>query len=255
MLTVLSPAKRLDAAPRPLAFGLPETRPRFQTDAETLAEVARGLGPADLRKLMDISEPLARLNVARFASFDTAPLSTALSLFAGDTYTGLEAKTLDPDALDWAQRHLRILSGLYGLLRPFDAIAPHRLEMGSRLANPGGPDLYAFWGDRISQALNEAAEQAATDVLINCASVEYFTAVDRKALRLRVITPVFLEGRDGTQKIVSFWAKKARGAMARFIAENHLTEPQAIKHFDAGGYRFTPELSDGDRWVFLRETD
>lgn len=253
MLTVLSPAKRLEAKPRALPLGLSATTPDFLPQVGELLAVARELTVADLRRLMDISEPLAQLNVARFAGFEAAETTPAVALFAGDTYTGLEAKTLGADALIWAQGHLRILSGLYGLLRPLDAMKPYRLEMGSRLANPYGPDLYAFWGRQIADALNQVAEAVQTDVLINCASVEYFGAVDPTALRLRVITPVFLEDRGGEAKIVSFWAKKARGAMARFIAENQLTDPEMIKGFDAGGYRFNAGLTQGDRWVFLRE--
>lgn len=253
MLTVLSPAKRLDAKPCTLPGGMMPSMPDFLPQVDELVQISRGLTAADLRRLMGISEPLAQLNVARFAAFETAVATPAVTLFAGDTYTGLEAKTLGADALQWAQGHLRILSGLYGLLRPLDAIKPYRLEMGSRLGNPQGADLYAFWGDRIADALNQAARAAQTDVLINCASVEYFGAVDRDALRLRVITPVFLEDRAGEAKIISFWAKKARGAMARFVAENQLTDPEAIKAFDGGGYRFNAELTQGDRWVFLRE--
>lgn len=254
MLTVLSPAKRLDAKPRALPGGLVTTTPDFLPQVDALVDLARGLTAADLRRLMDISEPLAQLNVARFAGFDQAEATAAVMLFAGDTYTGLEAKTLGADALHWAQGHLRILSGLYGLLRPLDAMKPYRLEMGSRLVNAQGADLYAFWGRRIADTLNHLAEEAQTDVLINCASVEYFGAVDRDALKLRVITPTFLEDRAGEAKIVSFWAKKARGAMARFITENQLTDPEAIKAFDAGGYRFSADLSQGDRWVFLRDS-
>lgn len=253
MLTVLSPAKRLDAKPRTLPDGLRPSQPEFLPQVDELLQFARKLTVADLRRLMAISEPLAKLNVARFAEFEVAEAAPAISLFAGDTYTGLEAKTLGPDALHWAQGHLRILSGLYGLLRPLDAMKPYRLEMGSRLANAQGADLYAFWGRRIADSLNQTAKAVQTDVLINCASVEYFGAVERDALHLRVITPVFLEDRAGEAKIVSFWAKKARGAMARYIAENQLTDPEAIKGFDAGGYRFTPDMSQGDRWVFLRD--
>lgn len=254
MLTVVSPAKRLDPAPRNWPDAPVATDPAFADRAQALAELARGLSVADLRRLMHISEPLGRLNADRFAAFGTQDRAAALALFAGDTYTGLEARSLDPDALRWLCGHLRILSGLYGLLRPFDRIEPHRLEMGSRLANPAGADLYAFWGDRIARALNEAAAAAGTDVLINCASVEYFTAVDRKALALRVITPVFLDAADGGDgKIVSFWAKRARGAMARFIAEHRLTDPRDIRDFTAGGYRHDADLSQADRWVFRRD--
>lgn len=255
MLTVISPAKRLDPAPRPLPAGLVASDPDFLTEAAELARVARGLTVADLRRLMHISEPLARLNADRFAAFAEGPGlgDPAALLFAGDTYAGLEAKTLDADALRWAQGHLRILSGLYGLLRPLDLIQPYRLEMGSRMVTARGGDLYAFWGARLAKALNAAAEGMQVQALINCASVEYFSAVAPDALRLRVITPVFLDGPAGAAKIVGFRAKKARGAMARFICENQLVEPEAIKDFDSGGYRFTPAMSEGDRWVFLNE--
>lgn len=256
MLTVISPAKRL-AEPPPLPpSGLQPTEPAFATDAARLARIARGLSIDELRALMEISEPLAQLNAARFRAFRARPAPEALHpaafLFAGDTYVGLEAKTLDPDALRWAQDHLRILSGLYGLLRPLDAIQPYRLEMGSRLANPKGDTLYAFWGRRLARALNDQAAAIGTDTLVNCASQEYFAAVDRKALKLRVITPTFLEEKGGEAKIVSFFAKQARGAMARFLAEHRLTDPAEILRFDAGGYRHRPDLSGPDQPVFVR---
>lgn len=250
MLTVISPAKRLEPAPRALPEGIHPTAPAFPADTGLLVETARGLTAADLRKLMDISPALAQLNADRFAAFGTQPAAPAGLLFAGDTYSGLEAKTMEADAWLWATRHLRILSGLYGLLRPTDVIEPYRLEMGSRLANPRGSDLYAFWGDRIAQALNTAAAETGAEVLVNCASGEYFGAVDLAALKLRVITPVFLDEKDGTEKVISFWAKKARGAMARFIADHRLTDPQAIRDFDIGGYRFSE--AQGDRWLFRR---
>lgn len=250
MLTVISPAKRLEPAPRALPEGIHPTAPAFPADTGLLVETARGLTAADLRRLMDISPALAQLNADRFAAFGTQPAAPAGLLFAGDTYSGLEAKTMEADAWLWAARHLRILSGLYGLLRPTDVIEPYRLEMGSRLANPRGGDLYAFWGDRIAQALNAAAAETGAEVLVNCASGEYFGAVDLAALKLRVITPVFLDEKDGTEKVISFWAKKARGAMARFIADHQLTDPQAIRDFDTGGYRFSE--AQGDRWLFRR---
>lgn len=257
MLTVLSPAKRLAARPAlPLPDGMAPTLPRFQDQADALARIARDLTAADLRRLMHISEPLARMNVARFAAFHEARMEAvpALALFDGDTYAGLEAKTLDGDALRWAQNHVGILSGLYGLLRPLDLIQPHRLEMGTRLANPRGATLYDFWGDRIALALNAAAEETGARALINCASVEYFGAVDPGALRLPMISPVFLEDRGGDRKIVSFWAKRARGAMARFIAENRLTDPEEILSFRSGGYAWEADLSTPERPVFLRQS-
>ena len=255
MLTVLSPAKRLAARPLlALPPGLAPRPPRFQDQASELARIARGLSVADLRRLMHLSEPLARLNVDRFAAFDTAEAVPALALFDGDTYAGLDARTMDEDALRWAESHLGILSGLYGLLRPLDLIRPHRLEMGTRLANPRGGSLYDFWGSRIAEALNEAAAETGARALVNCASVEYFTAVDRAALRIALISPVFLEDRGDGPRIVSLWAKRARGAMARFIAENRLTDPEDLLDFRAGGYVHAPDLSEPDRPVFLRET-
>lgn len=257
MLTVISPAKRLDETHRALPAGLEPTEPAFAADAVKLARIARGLSVAELRALMGISEPLAKLNAERFKAFKARPAAEAVKpaafCFDGDTYAGLEARTLDADALRWAQGRLRILSGLYGLLRPLDLIQPYRLEMGSRLANPKGADLYAFWGKRISKALNEAGEEAGATVLVNCASQEYFGAVDAKALKLRVITPVFLEGRGAEAKVVSFFAKKARGAMARFIAERRLTHPSDLRDFDIGGYEFCPAQSDEARLVFMRD--
>jgi cytoplasmic iron level regulating protein YaaA (DUF328/UPF0246 family) len=256
MLTVISPAKRLDLDPVTLPGAMTPSEPAFAADAARLARVARRLSVADLRGLMAISEPLAVLNRDRFKSFAAAPepdqLHPAALMFAGDTYIGLEAKTLSEDALRWAQDRLRILSGLYGLLRPLDAIQPYRLEMGNKLATARAADLYGDWGKRLARALNAQAAALGTGTLVNCASQEYFGAVDRNALKLRVITPVFLEDKAGEAKIVSFFAKQARGAMARFIAENRLTDPVSIQSFDTGGYRFQPQRSDGDCWVFLR---
>lgn len=252
MLTVISPAKRLDPAPAPLPAGIAATDPHFAAEAAELAGIARALTPADLRKLMGISPALAELNAGRFAAFGTQDLAPAALIFAGDTYAGLEAGKLDADAWRWASAHLRILSGLYGLLRPTDRIEPYRLEMGSRLANPRGASLYDWWGERLATALDEAAEQAGARFLVNCASIEYFSAVDPAALRLPVVTPVFLEDREGGAKVISFWAKKARGAMARFILENRLSDPDDLRGFTSGGYRHDPEASEGGRLVFRR---
>ena len=252
MLTVISPAKRLDDTAS-LPAGMAATKPIFGPQAQALAEVARDLSAANLQKLMHISAPLAALNAARFAGFEDAPTKPAALFFAGDTYAGLEAKTLDPDALRWAQDHLRILSGLYGLLRPLDAIKAYRLEMGSKLANPRGADLYAYWRGDLAPALNDIAAKTGARALVNCASVEYFGAVDVAALKVPVITPTFLEDKNGEAKIVSFYAKKARGAMARFIAENRLTDPAALQDFTTGGYVFNPEHSSPKAPVFIRQ--
>ena len=252
MIITVSPAKKLNEK---AATQLPMTTPDFHEDATYLAGVAGDLSVTALQKLMHISENLAVLNAGRFASFSADPETTlpAVLTFAGDTYQGLEAATLDDDALLWAQDHLRILSGLYGLLRPLDMMQAYRLEMGSRLKNQRGKTLYDYWGTRISEALNAQAAAVNADTLVNCASVEYFSAVDTDALNLRIITPVFMEpGPDGP-RIVSFYAKKARGAMARYIIERRLTDPEALKEFDAGGYRFQPELSEQDRLVFLSQ--
>ncbi|WP_439136989.1 peroxide stress protein YaaA [Roseicyclus sp.] len=253
MLIVISPAKRLDWATREVDM----TAPRFHDEARALAQTARGLSAADLSDLMDISPALAELNAERFQQFaqDADDLRPAVLAFAGDTYQGLEAASLDADDLRFAQDRLSILSGLYGVLRPLDAIRPYRLEMGSRLATEKGPNLYAYWGDKLAFALNAQAHEMRTDTLINCASVEYFSAVDRDALSLRVITPQFLEDKPGGPKIVSFHAKKARGAMARFIITRRLTDPAAIFDFDLGGYVYAPALSTAEKPAFLRSAD
>ena len=253
MLVVVSPAKSLDMSP----VTVTPTAPQFQQDAVRLSKTAKNLTLTQLKGLMSISDDLARLNRDRFAAFAAEPLAEATKpaalAFNGDTYLGLEAKSLTDDDLLWAQDHLGILSGLYGLLRPLDAIQPYRLEMGSRLKTRRGNSLYDYWGDTIAKALRGQAARIGTETLINCASQEYFGAADRKALKLRVITPQFMELKDDRPRIVSFFAKRARGAMARYIVENRLTDPEAIKGFATGGYAFDPDLSDGDKWVFLRD--
>lgn len=253
MLVVLSPAKKLDWS---RGAEMDVSAPQLHVEANALAAHARALSPQELGKLMGISDKLATLNHRRFADFaddpDPQTLRPAALAFAGDTYAGFDAPSLDGDSLRWALRHLRILSGLYGVLRPLDGIQPYRLEMGSKLANPRGRDLYAWWGGALAEALNTAAAEAETDVLVNCASQEYFGAVDRDVLTPRVITPVFMEERGGAPKVVSFYAKKARGAMARFLCEHRITDSAALTAFDTGGYRFAPDLSEPDKPVFLR---
>lgn len=254
MLVVISPAKKLDWAEREVVA----TEPAFQEDAVRLAKTARNLTLGNLKGLMDLSDDLARLNRDRFQAFLAAPgeeaTRPAAFAFAGDTYQGLEASSLDPEELDWAQDHLRILSGLYGVLRPLDAIQPYRLEMGSKLKTRRGQNLYDYWRDTLSKALNADAKVIGSDVLINCASQEYFGAVAPKALKLRVITPQFMEDKDDGKgpKIVSFFAKKARGAMARFIVQNRITDATAILGFDLGGYVWDEGRSKPDRPVFVR---
>ena len=252
MLVVVSPAKKLDWSERDVTM----TEPRLQDEAKRLAAVARELSVDDLKSLMKISDDLAKINRDRFRDFQDAPdagdLRPAALGFAGDTYQGLEAASLDRDEMDWAQDHLRILSGLYGVLRPRDGFQQYRLEMGSRVKTERGKNLYEYWGDRISTLLKADAEKVGSQVLVNCASQEYFGAVDRDALKLRVITPQFMEDKGGQPKIVSFYAKKARGAMARYIVQHRLTDPDSLRDFDSGGYAFSEELSQPDQPVFVR---
>lgn len=252
MLTVISPAKRLDWT----AVEQMPTEPAFLREANILAGHARQLSQRELKALMGLSDDLARLNRARFQEFSAEPdadtVKPAALAFAGDTYVGLEARSLSAEDLDWAQGHLRILSGLYGVLRPLDGIQPYRLEMGSRLKTRRGGTLYEFWGDAIAKALNEDAAAVGADTVLNCASQEYFSAVDRARLTSRVITPVFLEERDGEAKIVSFFAKKARGSMARFVIERRIENPDGILDFDTGGYLHDPDRSTPDAPVFVR---
>ena len=252
MLVVISPAKRLDWSERDVTM----TKPVFQDDANRLAKSARNLTLGNLKALMDLSDDLAKLNRDRFRDFDETPsdddLRPAALAFAGDTYQGLEADTLDADEMRWAQDHLRILSGLYGVLRPLDGIQAYRLEMGSRLKTRRGGNLYDYWRDQISKELKAQAVEQNTDTLVNCASQEYFGAVDLKALKPKVVTPEFYEVKNGTPKIVSFFAKKARGSMARFIIENRVTTLDGLKDFDLGGYRFQHSSETGDRLVFHR---
>ncbi|MEP4194492.1 MAG: peroxide stress protein YaaA [Aliishimia sp.] len=252
MLVVISPAKRLDWAERDVSM----TAPEFPEDAARLAATARNLTLGNLKKLMDLSDDLARLNRDRFRNFESDPTKEALRpaalAFAGDTYQGLDAPSLDAGEMAWAQEHLRILSGLYGVLRPLDGMQPYRLEMGSRLKTRRGTSLYDYWRDQLSKALNAQAKTVETDILVNCASQEYFGAVAPKALKLRVITPQFLEDKEGVPKMVSFFAKKARGSMARFIVQNRLTDANSLKDFDYGGYMYQPDMSEADKPVFVR---
>ncbi len=253
MLTVISPAKSLDMSP----VDHSGTEPEFSADAIRLVKTARNLTLGSLKSLMSISDDLARLNRDRFRAFSAEPdgstVKPAVLAFDGDTYQGLEARTLDDDALRWAQDHLRILSGLYGVLRPMDNIQAYRLEMGSRLKTRRGKSLYEYWGDTVAKSLTAQAATVGASVLVNCASQEYFGAADRKALKLRVITPKFLEVKNGKAAIVSFFAKRARGAMARYIIEHRLTDPADLLAFRAGGYAYDPDQSTPDAPVFMRD--
>jgi cytoplasmic iron level regulating protein YaaA (DUF328/UPF0246 family) len=251
MLVVISPAKKLNMQPSPT---FEPTQPVFGQEADELARVMQKLSLDELQSLMGISASLAKLNANRFASFGAQDKKSAALAFAGDTYKGLEAATMEPEDMEWAQNHLRVLSGLYGLLRPLDAIEPYRLEMGSQLATARGKSLYQYWGSKIADALNEQAAATKSNLLVNCASKEYFDAVDLATLKLPVVTPVFLESLNNKAKIISFYAKKARGAMARFIVQNRLKESAELQKFNAGGYLYQPDQSDADKMVFMRDT-
>lgn len=254
MLILLSPAKNLDWSAPPKS--LPRTTPRFAEDAAALAAIAKSLKAADLKRLMDLSDRLAALNMDRFKAFDpdAAPeaVKQAALAFNGDVYQGLKAQTLEADDLAFAQEHVRILSGLYGLLRPLDAIQPYRLEMGVKLANPRGEDLYDFWGDRIAKMIGEDLESHADQTIVNLASEEYVSAVQLKALRARVVTPRFLDVKDGKARPVFMFVKRARGLMARYAIDKRIVRADDLKSFASAGYRFEPEASDAHSWTFLR---
>ena len=222
-----------------------------------LVEDARGLDPDGIRALMGVSEQIAHLNHERFMNWQSESNSDnakqAVLAFKGDVYTGLQAETLSEDDLDFAQTRLRILSGLYGLLRPLDLMQPYRLEMGLKFANQRGKNLYEFWGEQLTDTLNADLVSAKTNVLINLASNEYFKAVKPKLLNADIITPQFKELKNGQYKMISFFAKKARGVMARYIIDNRITEPEALKSFSEAGYYYSDAQSQGDQWVFLRD--
>lgn len=255
MLMVISPAKTLDYE-TPLATSR-FTQPQYLDHSQELIEQLRELSPAQISELMHVSDKIGGLNAARFGSwtpaFTPANARQALLAFKGDVYTGLDAQSFSEADFDHAQRHLRMLSGLYGLLRPLDLMQPYRLEMGTRLANARGKDLYAFWGPRISEWLNEALADQGDDVLLNLASNEYFSAVKRSALNARVIDTEFKDLKNGQYKIISFYAKKARGLMSRFVIQERINDPEMLKQFDVQGYRFSAEQSSSQKLVFLRD--
>lgn len=252
MLMVISPAKSLnfEAAPR----ALPLTTPQLKDDIAELAEVTRKLRPRDLKRLMDISDSLATLNHERFQHFDPEledGLQAAIA-FNGDVYAGLNARTLDKKGFDWAQTHLRILSGLYGVLRPADALQPYRLEMGVRLKTKRGKTLYDFWKRPVAATLNETARGMKNPTLVNLASQEYFGAVDTAALEMPLVTCHFREEKDGESKVISFYAKRARGMMARYAIDHRIDRAETLKAFDLEGYAFRPDASTETDWVFAR---
>ncbi|WP_263262650.1 peroxide stress protein YaaA [Pseudomonas sp. RIT-PI-S] len=255
MLLVISPAKTLDYE-TPLATTR-YTQPAFIEHSRELIAGLRELSPAQLSELMGISDKLAGLNAARFgswsANFTPENARPAILAFKGDVYTGLHAEDFSEADFDYAQQHLRMLSGLYGLLRPLDLMQPYRLEMGTTLANGRGKDLYAFWGERISQWLNAALAEQGDDVLVNLASKEYFSAVKPSALKARVIDCEFRDLKNGEYKIISFHAKKARGLMARYVIRNRVEQPEGLLGFEEAGYRYAPARSSANKLVFLRD--
>lgn len=256
MLVLLSPAKSLDYD-TPVPADLPHTTPAFPAQTRELVEVMRGFAPHELASLMRISDALASLNVGRFAAFKARPSAAharqALLAFNGDVYEGLDAHSLSTEALQWAQDHLAILSGLYGVLRPLDYMQPYRLEMGSRVATAQGANLYAFWGERIARHLDkQLAAQGGEPLIVNLASQEYFKAVDRKALRARVAECVFQEWHGDAWKVIGFHAKRARGRMARFAIEQRAEQLEQLQNFTADGYAFARSASTPDRLVFRR---
>lgn len=254
MLIVLSPAKTLD-------FDTPahvdrHSQPDFLAESRRLVAQLKQLDVARLASLMSVSDALAALNVARYARwkppFTSRNAKQAVLAFDGDVYHGLDAASLDAARLDWAQAHLRILSGLYGILRPLDLIQPYRLEMGTRLGNERGRDLYAFWGERLARAVDGELDSHRCPVLVNLASAEYFKALAPDRLRHCVVQPVFQESRGGVWKVISFDAKRARGRMARFAIEQRIDDPAQLKDFDLDGYRFASAASSESTWVFRR---
>ncbi|MDR5859783.1 peroxide stress protein YaaA [Halomonas eurihalina] len=255
MLSVISPAKKLD-------FETPATtsrhsQPDYLERSQALIDILRDLSPQQISELMGVSDKIAGLNAARFAEWHTPftpdNAKPAAQAFQGDVYVGLEAERFDDADNTFAQDHLRILSGLYGLLRPLDLIQPYRLEMGTKLANPAGKDLYAFWRDELTSALEHAVADSGSAVLINLASNEYFKSIDAKRLNARVITPVFKDEKNGQYKMISFYAKKARGLMAAWMIRQRVDDPEALKDFDVAGYRFNAAMSEGDTLVFCRD--
>jgi len=250
MITIISPAKSLNfetQAPYEIL-----SLPHFQKDADYLAAKLSKLKPSELGALMNISTKLSELNAIRYASWKNAPSKQAIFAYNGDVYDGLNASSFTESEIAFAQQNLRILSGLYGLLQPLDAIKPYRIEMGTGFPTPKGENLYKYWGDRITDQLKKSMKNTGDNVLINLASQEYFAAVNTKKLKSRIITPSFKDKSNGNYAMISFFAKKARGMMSRFIISNSITDPEMLLGFDEGGYHFNHHLSKGDHWVFTR---
>ncbi|MFI0474259.1 peroxide stress protein YaaA [Halomonas sp. HMF6819] len=254
MLSVISPAKTLDFETPPTTNNV--TRPDFLEQSQPLIDILRDYSPQQISELMGISDKLAGLNAARFKEwqppFSLDNAKPAAQAFQGDVYTGLEAESFSEKENRFAQKHLRILSGLYGLLRPLDLIQAYRLEMGTKLPNAAGKDLYAYWKPILTPALSEAIDESGSNVLVNLASNEYFKAVDAKKLDAEIVTPVFKDEKNGSYKIISFYAKKARGLMSAWIIREQVNSPEALKEFDVAGYRFDKAASHERELVFTR---
>ncbi|MDX1476060.1 MAG: peroxide stress protein YaaA [Saprospiraceae bacterium] len=254
MIVLLSPAKSLDFSPSDFKAS---STPRMLEDSEQLVEIMQKKSAKKIGELMSISDKLAKLNKERFDDFhETATIDNekeAILAFKGDVYVGLENETLSGSDLAWAQSHVRILSGLYGLLRPRDVIRPYRLEMGTRLNTQRGKDLYAFWGDKITEMINEDLKRHKSRVVFNLASKEYFNAVNTDLLEGDLYSANFLERRNGEYKFISFTAKKARGWLCRYIIDNRITDPEAVKEFDREGFRYLKTLSSEREFVFVRK--
>tara|TARA_B100000676_G_C18057389_1_gene835407 strand:+ start:920 stop:1690 length:771 start_codon:yes stop_codon:yes gene_type:complete len=254
MLALVSPAKKLDFTETisPIIF----SQPVFLERSAILVEQAKKLSQSELARLMKLSDKLTDLNYHRFRAFSPpftlSNAKQAVLAFRGDTYVGLDATSLSEDDLVYAQDHLRILSGLYGILRPLDLIQPYRLEMGSRLPNPEGNDLYEFWGDDIAHAIDTSLETHKEPVVINLASNEYFKAARSNVINKRVITPVFKEVKNGISKVLGIFAKRARGSMARYIIRNRIEDPENLKKFTSDGYAYQEDMSSEDTWIFTR---
>lgn len=255
MFFVLSPAKNLnEKAPAPVKEF---TQPYLLAEAEILMRQLRELAPQQIAELMHVSDKIALLNAERNAEWHTPftpdNAKQAVFMFNGDVYEGIAADTLKPEQIQYLQQHVRLLSGLYGVLRPLDLMQPYRLEMGTAFANTRGKNLYEFWGDIITDLLNDTLAQAGSDILINLASQEYFKSVNTKKLKARLIIPVFKDEKNGKYKIISFYAKRARGLMVRYAAEHNITDPEMLKNFDYEGYSFNAAASNESEWVFMRK--
>lgn len=257
MLFLLSPAKALDYDTP--AGDVPHTQPLFVPRAAELIDILKAQSPQDIASLMSLSDALSALNVARYQAWSTKftakNAKPAVLAFDGDVYEGLDAKTLKPKQLDWAQNHVAILSGLYGVLRPLDLMQPYRLEMGTSLANAKGSNLYKFWGSEIAAYLNERLKSEKEPIVINLASQEYFKAVDRKTLKARVVECVFEDYKGGKYKVISFNAKRARGLMTRYAITIRAKTPKDLQGFDLEGYAFDAAASEPDRQVFRRKSE